>query len=88
MPKEENPIFPASFFPLSFSGSKHSIKINIENAYMKEYHVGVNSYSIEIENESESEKLMFKRLNRKKKDKIVIYKIVLGVKVHVSGYRV
>jgi len=36
------------------------------HTWIYEYHVGVNSYSIEIGKfESESEKLMFKRLNKK-----------------------
>jgi len=49
--------------------------------------VGVNSYWIEIEKfESESEKLMYKRLNRKRAK--LEFMICVGVKVRVSGYRV
>ena len=45
---------------------------------MEQYHVGVNSYWIGIGKfENESEKLMYKRLNRKK-GKIKIYENVYG----------
>lgn len=54
-------------FSENFTETVYILKSKIQNAYMEEYHLGVNSYWIGIGKfQSESEKLMCKRLNSKK----------------------